>query len=148
MKTQIGLRVLAASFLFGCWSEPPPATAASATPASSTPSPAAPSGADVAAGSTTATALFANAEQVIAEMRPDFKKCYNDGLAKDPKIAGSFTVSARVDAKGAVASVTPAGTPALPADVVTCITTRIQKAQFAPPGARGSMIQIPLLFKR
>ncbi|MGO8999229.1 MAG: AgmX/PglI C-terminal domain-containing protein [Polyangiaceae bacterium] len=152
MKTTSGFLVLA-SLVVACGggSQTPAATPASspastATPSSSTDSTS--GGGNVTAGASTASAPIADAEKVIGNLKPDIRKCYNDALAKDPSLAGSVMVKAQIDAKGAVSSATPAGTPTLPADLVTCITTQIQKAQFSPPGAGGSTIQIPLKFEK
>ncbi len=88
-----------------------------------------------------------NGEKTVAELRPDFRKCYNDGLAKDPKIAGTVVITAKIDAKGAVTSATVADGATLPTEVTECITTRLQKATFESPGPTGSTLSIPITFK-
>jgi outer membrane biosynthesis protein TonB len=151
MKTT-GRFLVLATFLAACGggSQTPAATPASSTASAATPSSSdtASGGGSVTAGAPTESTPMADAEKVIGNLKPDIRKCYNDALAKDPTLSGSVMVKAQIDAKGAVSSATPAGTPTLPADLVTCITTQIQKAQFSPPGAGGSTIQIPLKFEK
>jgi hypothetical protein len=140
MKTTRITMLALGTLLFACGgSQPAPATAASAT------APAA--GGDATAAAPTADVPVSDAEKVVNDMRPDFRKCYADALANDPKIAGQVVVVAKVDAKGAVTSATPGAGATLPDGVVSCITSRVQKAQFTGPGGSGSTLQIPIAFK-
>jgi hypothetical protein len=140
MKTITPILVLSA-VLFACGgSDPAPATPAAA--------PAAANGGDATASKPTSDTPVPNIEKAVSDLRPDFRTCYNTALAKDPKIQGSMTVVAKVDAKGAVTSATAGDGPSLPTDVVQCITTRIQQAKFDAPGGTGSTIQIPITFKQ
>jgi hypothetical protein len=140
MKTTRIISLALGTILFACGGSPPaPATAASASAAAA--------GADATTATPTADVPVPDVEKVVGDMRSDFRRCYTDALATDPKIAGQVTVIAKVDAKGAVTSATPGGTSTLPDGVVACITSRVQKAQFTGPGGNGSTLQIPITFK-
>jgi hypothetical protein len=85
-------------------------------------------------------------DKTVADMGSDLTKCYTDARTKIPKLTGSVIVVVTLDARGTVTSATAAGPPTLPADVATCLTKRVQEAQFAAPGGDGATFQIPIRF--
>jgi hypothetical protein len=91
---------------------------------------------------------LASVRQVMSAMRSDLRKCYNSALTRDPEIAGSTTITAQIDATGAVVMATASDGSSLPADVLRCITSRVQKATFDAPGDAGATLKIPVTFKR
>jgi outer membrane biosynthesis protein TonB len=137
MKTQLTAIALA-TVLFACGaSDPAPQTAASTTPASETAAPTTASGSPIA-----------DAEKVVADLRPAFRACYNTGLAKDPKIAGKTLLVLKVDPTGAVTSAVTPDASTLPAEVVQCISDAAKQAKFKAPGGTGSTLNIPVTFKQ
>ncbi len=122
-----------------------PAAAAAGDPAATTAS-----GTDPAAKASPTSAAgtpIADADKVIAEMRADFRTCYNDGLKKNAKLEGGVVIEAKVGPKGDVTSATPQELEGLTPEVGACIAKRVQKASFTPPGEKGSTLRIPVKFK-
>ncbi len=97
-------------------------------------------------GATSMSVPVANAERVVAGLRPKFKACYQKGLASDPGMSGSVKISAKISPNGEVDSATNAGGSGLSPDVVQCIQKAVQRAQFDAPGGSGSTIVIPVTF--
>jgi hypothetical protein len=83
-------------------------------------------------------------------MRPDFSKCYDAALVKNPKLTGALVVQAHVDRTGAVTDVKAKdGATLTDPDTVACILARVKQGRFAPPpGPSGATLEIPLTFKR
>lgn len=86
----------------------------------------------------------ANADRVVAAMRPKFRRCYAEGLKLDPALEGRVTVTAWVDTNGCVESATPKR-EGLTEAVSTCIVDAIKTAEFEPPD-RKVAINIPVRF--
>jgi hypothetical protein len=97
-------------------------------------------------GPVNTTAPVANAERVVASLRPGFRTCYNKGLQSDPSMAGKVLVSARISPNGEVASAGSSENTGLSSDVVECILRKVRTATFDTPGSNGSTIQIPVTF--
>lgn len=87
-------------------------------------------------------------QDVIASLRPLFTRCFMDGMKKDPKLAGSVTMSAKIGQDGKVAAVTPKRLDGLNDPVVKCLSDKLKAAQFASAGSPGyaSSLDIPLNF--
>jgi len=132
MKTAISIGV-AACLLFACGGHAPP--------------PAAPADVAFPDGGAGGSAPVLNAEKIVGTMREDFRKCYSEALASDPKAQGAVMIEAKLDPAGNVTTAAPTGQSALPPGVVDCISKRIQQAKFAPPGGAGSTLQIPISLK-
>ena len=101
---------------------------------------------DAQVGSTVATVAVANADRVIAQMRPGFRQCYNQGLNSDPGMSGKVVIAIKVSPNGEVQSADQLSNSGLSAQVVSCIQRKIRNAQFDPPGPNGSTIQLPVTF--
>ena len=97
-------------------------------------------------GATTATVPVANAERVIAGLRPGFRACYNQGLQQDPGMAGSVTITVKIGPNGEVSTADAASNAGLSDSVVKCIARKLKNAQFDPPGGSGSTINVPVKF--
>ena len=86
--------------------------------------------------------------EVIGGLRPLFNQCFKDGMKKDPKLAGSVTMSAKIGQDGKVTAVTPKRLDGLNDATVKCLSDKLKAAQFASAGSPGyaSAIDIPLSF--
>jgi hypothetical protein len=134
---------------------PPPPVASASAPAS--PEPAPPATAPQAEVTTTAvTAVSSESappnvispDKVIQGLRPKFNACFADGLKKDPKSAGSVTLSAKIDKDGKVSAVTPKLLTGFSPAVVKCVSDALKAASFAPAGGMNytTSLDIPLSF--
>jgi hypothetical protein len=101
---------------------------------------------DASIGATSASVPVANAERVIAGLRPKFRLCYNQGLAQDPGMAGSVTMVVKIAPNGEVDSANASGNSGLSDSVVKCIQRALKNAQFDAPGSSGSVLQVPAKF--
>jgi len=86
--------------------------------------------------------------EVIGGLRPLFNQCFKDGMKKDPKLAGSVTMSAKIGQDGKVTAVTPKRLDGLNDATVKCLSDKLKAAQFAGAGTPGyaASIDIPLSF--
>jgi hypothetical protein len=87
-----------------------------------------------------------DAARVVAGMRAGFRACYQRGLAENPDAAGSIRLTIRVGAGGEVAGVQATPSGSLPASVISCVQSRAQAAQFAPPEGGAAVIAVPVTF--
>lgn len=139
--------------------EPAPATIASAPPAASMPAPTLDAGVKTDGGKVIvvnaidvrdepANANSRNPGEVISGLRPLFNACFMDGMKKDPKLAGSVALSAKIDRDGKVSAVTPKRLDGLNDAVVKCLSDKMKTAQFAAAGSPGyaASIDVPLHF--
>jgi hypothetical protein len=101
---------------------------------------------DASIGATSASVPVANAERVIAGLRPKFRLCYNQGLAQDPGMSGSVTMTVKIAPNGEVNSADAAANTGLSDSVVKCISRALKNAQFDPPGSSGSVLNVPAKF--
>jgi hypothetical protein len=101
---------------------------------------------DVQMGATSASVPVNNAERVVAGLRPKFRACYNKGLASDPSMAGSVTITAKIAPNGEVTAADSGGGGGLSPEVQTCIARAVKNAQFDAVGGSGSTINIPVKF--
>jgi hypothetical protein len=138
--------VIAAVVAVSCaGSRPPSADGSSA--ASAKVSDAAPESEPAAAIDIAGAVPIADADRVVAGLRPQFRLCYQTGLAVDRKMEGKVVLTAKVSAEGDVAYVTPGEPSGLSPSVVSCMAGVLKRAQFAAPGGRGSMLAVPVVFK-
>jgi hypothetical protein len=87
-------------------------------------------------------------DKVIASLRPKFNACYQHGLAKDPKLEGSVTLSAKIEKDGKVSAVTPKMVTGLNAAVIKCLSDSVKGAAFAAAGgiSYATSLDIPVGF--
>jgi hypothetical protein len=101
---------------------------------------------DASIGATSASVPVANAERVIAGLRAKFRLCYNQGLSQDPGMSGAVTMVVKIAPNGEVNSADASGNSGLSDGVIKCISRALKNAQFDPPGASGSVLQVPAKF--
>jgi tetratricopeptide (TPR) repeat protein len=87
-----------------------------------------------------------NASAVVAGMAAGFRRCYNQGLQQDSKMAGSVRVTARVDRGGEVVWAGATVTSGLSEGIASCVVDRVLEATFAPPDGGGATVVIPVTF--
>lgn len=86
-------------------------------------------------------------DKTIASLQGKFQACYADGLKKDPKMAGSTTVTAVLKGDGSVESANANNTQGLSPAVTKCLTDTMKSARFPPPkAAQLTTIDVPLSF--
>jgi hypothetical protein len=87
-------------------------------------------------------------DKVIASLRPKLNACYQNGLKKDPKLAGGVTLSAKIDKSGKVSAVTPKLVEGLSPGVIKCLADTVKAASFAASGGLNytTSIDIPVRF--
>jgi hypothetical protein len=87
-------------------------------------------------------------DKVIANLRPKLDACYAAGLKKDPKLAGSVTLAAKIEKDGKVSAVTPKQPEGLSPAVLKCLTEAVKAANFAVSGGMSyaTSIDIPVHF--
>jgi len=89
----------------------------------------------------------ANAARVVARMRGRFRACYQAGLASNPDMEGSVTLTAKIGPNGEVQSVGGGGSGDL-APIVPCLKAVVSGGGFAPPEGGGAVVTIPISFVR
>jgi hypothetical protein len=89
------------------------------------------------------TTPMPGAEQEIARLRPQIRRCYERGLAVDPSMAGSMIVRTKVAPNGEVEHATPASVVGLSSEVSACIARVVGGATFGRT-ANGSMLDVPV----
>jgi hypothetical protein len=124
-------------------------------PSASAPAPASASAAEpevatsvTAVSNEVVTPNVVNPETVLASLRPKLNACYQTGLAKNPKLVGSVTLSAKIEKDGKVSAVTPKLLEGLSPAVVKCLTEQVKAASFASSGGMSysTSIDIPVRF--
>jgi tetratricopeptide (TPR) repeat protein len=98
----------------------------------------------VAVGETTASLPISDSARVVAGMRARFRRCYQQGLALDPTMAGRLVLDATVNKLGQVMQVTPTGA-GLSAAASACVVRVVKSSEFSPPGG-DSHLRIALTF--
>lgn len=83
-------------------------------------------------------------KQVVSAMRSRFKKCFDKGLAANPKLSGSSVVVVQIDGAGKVTSATATGS--FPADVNACLQKEVTTGTFPPPKEGRATLSIPAIF--
>jgi len=87
----------------------------------------------------------ADADRVIAGLRPKFRACYQKGLNADPNLEGCTIIRARVASDGTVAAEVYVHAGLTP-DVTACIAGVVRAASFSPPGGAGATLMVPVTF--
>lgn len=86
------------------------------------------------------------AASVIAAMRAGFRRCYEQGLQRDPDIAGRINLTIQVGPAGNVSSVSGGPSGNIPSSVVDCVKARASAGQFNPPDGGSAAISVPISF--
>ena len=106
--------------------------------------PSGPQGSVAVGGTSTAGGTVSNASAVVARMRSRFRRCYNTSLKTDPKLHGSVTLVADIDAKGNVTRVV--GTSKQLGPILGCLKAVVASSAFAPPTGGAATVSIPITF--
>lgn len=86
-----------------------------------------------------------NAVEIVAELRPAFGKCYQQGLDLDPQMAGSVRLTISVGADGGVSHV-DSRAAGVSETVAACVEAEAMRAQFNPPEGGSAVISVPVSF--
>lgn len=78
-------------------------------------------------------------------MSPQFRACIQRGLTKDPKLSGSVTFVADVNANGTVASTEATEGQGFDKEVIGCMNRAILAAHFSPAPGDHVKIKIPVV---
>ncbi len=83
----------------------------------------------------------ANAAEVVAGMKGQFRRCYNFALKAHPKVQGSVMLVAVIGAEGDV--VGGGGGPLAP--IVPCLEAVLSQGAFSPPSnGVGATVSVPI----
>lgn len=83
---------------------------------------------------------------VLEEILPGAKRCYQEGLAAEPRQLGTLVLLIEVAPGGQVATVSARSNTGLSEQVVRCTETVVRSARFPAPDANGSTVSVPLPF--
>ena len=100
-------------------------------------------------GETTDGGLFlplSDADRVIASLRPQFRRCYEAGLATDRLMEGCVVMNAQISPEGEVMSNETIRREGLSPKVEGCLIDVVKRARFTAPGGSGAKLHIPLTF--
>lgn len=93
-------------------------------------------------------AAVADANRVIASMHDDLLACYKKRLAENPRAHGFVTLDIVIEETGRVRKIESTGGALLGAATMRCMTTRVERATFAPVHGGGTLrLQIPLTLR-
>ena len=81
---------------------------------------------------------------VLVAMRPRLLRCVDRAARVDGKLAAPLVLELRIGAKGEIVSVKAQRTPAVPAELATCLEAQMLSAHFAPPQGGGATLTLPL----
>jgi hypothetical protein len=95
-----------------------------------------------------AIGTVANAERVIAALRPGFHACFTRGLDEDSSMTGKVILLATIAANGEVSSVDVEINSGISPFVTACLVRRVRGAQFDKPDQNRATIRIPLVLLR
>ncbi len=77
-------------------------------------------------------------------MASAFRRCYNKGLAENPDMVGSVTVTAKIGPNGEVTNTQTAWDGSVSSSVIGCVAGRVAAAKFSPPTGGTATIVIPV----
>lgn len=79
---------------------------------------------------------------LVADMRPDFLRCYASALEKDAKTAGSVRMTLDLGSAGAIGSLSTAASKGIGKELASCLDARVRKAKFGTPKGPLSTVLI------
>ncbi len=124
---------------------PTPSNPAAPTAPTAPTAPAAPAAPPPAGTPTAPSGTVQNAARRVAEMRADFRKCYQAALAQDAQLQGSVRIRIEVGADGGVTAAKGLGF-GLPAETVDCVLRRAASTEFDAPEGGRAVIVLPVTF--
>jgi hypothetical protein len=99
-------------------------------------------------GPVRATVSVPNAEQVVAGLRPAFRRCYASALQQDPNMAGVADLGVKLGPGGEVTGVSVKGGNGLSPALVKCLSGVAERARFAPPPGGNAILIMPFSITR
>lgn len=85
----------------------------------------------------------AEAREIQAAVRARyerFRKCYEAGLGRNPRLIGLLSLQASIDPMGKVSNVSAARNELADCDVVSCVKDAFRNIKFTPPGRTISIV--------
>jgi len=105
-----------------------------------------PKGAVVIDG-TAASSPIADADRVMASLRPRLRACYENGLRTQPSMVGKLVVSATIDKDGNVTGASVTTNTGASTIVTGCVVRVLRLVHLdAPAGGNGATLTIPITF--
>ena len=92
------------------------------------------------------TRSMSDIQRVIARSRVDAKRCYDDGLAKNPNLTGKITIEFRIMPDGRVRDAKKSDGSLGDAAVETCIVHVIEGLRFPPDHEGPQTVRVPFAF--
>jgi hypothetical protein len=86
------------------------------------------------------------AGRVVASMAPEFRRCFQSGLACDAEMKGTVRITSRVDSEGRVRSAQATYASGLSQGVIDCVAEVVSSKTFDKPEGAGATIVIPVSF--
>jgi hypothetical protein len=90
-------------------------------------------------GAVTSDVPIADADRVVAGLRPRFRACYQRGLDVDPMMAGKLTIEVRLVPEGEVEAASPTTNTGIAPAVASCAALAVQRVTFSAPGKRATL---------
>ena len=85
-------------------------------------------------------------KKVIRAGFPDFRKCYEAGLKKNLKLAGTVKVRFIIRTDGTTDTVTDVGSTIGDAAVVSCVLAKYRSLKFPTPEGGAVLVTYPIDF--
>ncbi len=90
--------------------------------------------------------LYARTHHPVGSQARQLRGCYEEGLARNPKLAGRLTVKFVIERDGGVSHVQQEGEPFPDPRVVACVLTVFQKHRFPRPEGGQVTVVYPIVF--
>jgi hypothetical protein len=84
-------------------------------------------------------------QEVLAALRPKFRRCYQAGLAAEPDMSGKLVIVATVGPTGEVLEAGVASSEGLSRGVTECLVDLVRNARFTGTGT-SSTLHVPISF--
>jgi TonB family protein len=85
-------------------------------------------------------------QRIVAQNRPAFRRCYEDGLTRNPNLSGKVVVTFVIGTDGNVTSASDGGSTMPDPAVTQCILKRAKTMSFPAPEGGIVTVTIPLMF--
>lgn len=84
----------------------------------------------------------------VVRKEPKLRTCYEDGLARNPKLEGRVSIGVVIDAKGVTTSAADSGSEMPDAKVRDCVVKVVGGFAYPPPaeGDAAGSATIPIVF--
>ena len=84
----------------------------------------------------------------MAKVRTQYKRCFEQGIRRDPNMAGRLVVSIDVGADGKAIRASIAKNTGVSADVADCVAAASGALEFAPPAGGSATVEMPVNFAK